>query len=712
VRRTTAMRWAVLLLGALLLLAACGAPQERPLPGAQPPPAADRETEALLRLGQERLAQGMPLEASDAFRAALARAPRPEYQAQAQLGLARSERALGDNQQALHRLNDMLSRRAAPVLAVEANLLAAGLELDLKRPGEAASRLRLLLSRPPGPLSQTERFRAQGLLARALAQSGRAGEAAAQLVALADQADAPELRELADQLAQVAGKARSSELTPLLSQTTWPELKSALLLGLAEAYVREGRPQEAERTLAALRAEPSAGRWAQRLRELDSQASQARLVQPRSVGVILPLSGNYAAFGKRLLAAVQLGLGLFSNVGGQPPTLHIEDSRNDPESAAQAVSRLVERNKVIAIIGPVGAAASLSAARRAQQLGVPLISLSQVEGVTLAGPFVFQNSFTPEAQVAALLNQVMEGQGLRRVAVLAPRNSYGQGFARVMAAQLAARGGSLTHSEYYPPAQADFASYVKSLAGLPPGNYRPGHPDSPKPDIKFDALFVPDGPEAAAMIAPQLAYHDVLGVQLMGTSLWHNPKLIAQGGRYVDDCLFPDAFDANSPAALIRSFVDDFQRALGQEPGVMEAQAYDAGYVLRHFLMNSLPPATRAALRERLASLRGLEGVCGTLSVDEDRRISKPLALFTVRSGEFTPLSHAGPRPAGRGSAPPAPPAAVQPAPAASDLRLSPPRQGGFPEERDAGQDSSLQPSVIPAKPMPLLPAPAAEVPR
>jgi ABC-type branched-subunit amino acid transport system substrate-binding protein len=708
------IRWAVLLIALAVALAAC-VQESVPPPRPAAPLAVDRETEALLRLGEERLAQGRPLEAGDAFQAVLTRSPNREKRARATLGLARADRAQGNYVEALGRVQDLLAQGVGPDQAVQANLLAAGLEMDLSRPGKAASRLRLMLSRPPGPLSKTERFQAQMLLAQALAKAGRGGEAAAQLVRLSEGADASQLRELSDRMLKVAGLARSNELLPLLGRVTWPELKSALLIGLTEAYVREGRLREAERSLATLRAEPSAGRWSGRLKDLDSQVRQAKLVKPRAVGVILPLSGRYKAFGKRMLAAVELGLGLFSNVGAQPPTLFIEDSRSDAAIAARAVSLLVERHKVMAIIGPVGAAASLSAARRAQQLGVPLISLSQVAGVTMAGPYVFQNSFTPEAQAKALLNQVMDKQGLRRIAVLAPSNSYGQGFARIMSGQLAARGGSLVRTEYYPTDKTDFAPYIKSLVKLPPGNYRPGHPESPKPVIDFDALFLPTGPEAAAMIAPQLAYYDVLGVQVMGTNLWHNPKLIEQGGRYVENCLFPDAFDPGSQSPLARAFVREFGQAVGQQPGVMEAQCYDAAYILRHMLMSSLAPSTRPAMRERLARLQGLQGVCGVLSVDQERRVNKQLTLFTVQSGQFTPLGMAARPLMPRDPLAQPQTQEIKPVKDQIEMKFNKPSEGTVGQSTGSAESSReepVNPSVIPAKPMPLMPAPAADIPR
>jgi hypothetical protein len=149
------------------------------------------------------------------------------------------------------------------------------------------------------------------------------------------------------------------------------------------------------------------------------------------------------------------------------------------------------------------------------------------------------------------------------------------------------------------------------------------------------------------MIAPQLAYFDVLGVQLMGTSLWHDPRLISVGGRYVEGCLFPDAFNRQSPEPLVRRFSRDFRQALGSAPGTVEAHGFDAGLLLRKLMQQSDPPATRAEMRSRLAGLAGLRGVCGLLSVGPQRRVQKELVLFTVKDGRFVPLGQAGLGPPG-----------------------------------------------------------------
>ena len=138
------------------------------------------------------------------------------------------------------------------------------------------------------------------------------------------------------------------------------------------------------------------------------------------------------------------------------------------------MTRLVRERRVMAIIGPMGAATSLSAARRAQQLGVPLITLTQVEGVTRAGEYVFQNFFTPSQQVAAVLDEVVNKLAVSNIAVLAPQTAYGRGFSRLIAQGVAVRGGQLVEEVYYDPKLTDFTMDVKKTGASAPGQLPSG----------------------------------------------------------------------------------------------------------------------------------------------------------------------------------------------------------------------------------------------
>ncbi|MCB2187237.1 MAG: penicillin-binding protein activator [Deltaproteobacteria bacterium] len=628
--------WWLVVAGLLMLTACPPAPAptvSRPTPG--------QETQALLTLGRERLSQGQYREAGDAFRAALRAAPTPQMRYEAMLGGAVALEGQGQYQAALDSLAQLPPAGGLPpLMAAEAGLLRARLNGKLGHCDQAVPVIQSYLEKPPTPLPPVMRQEATWDLARCLSDLGRHSEAAALLLDLAAQGG-PRGGMAAQRLSQTASFLPVEEIRTLRERATGDELHAALGLALARAQLGSGDLAGAQVTLAGLQHEPAAQTLAGEIRALEAEMAQAQAVNPRAVGAVLPLSGPYAGTGKAVLAAVELGLDLFRASGGAAPTLYIEDSRDDPRAAAAAVDRLVKERQVMAIIGPMGAQASLAAARQAQAARVSLLCLSQVSGVTQAGPFIFQNFFTPSEQVAALLDEVVGRRGMTRLAILAPENNYGRGFARLMIDQATARGALVVRTIYYAPNQNDYSAEVKKLVKLPPGNYRPGLPESPRPVIDFQALFLPDSPTRVGMLAPQLSFHDVVGIQLMGTSLWHDPALVETTGRYIQGAVFPDAFDPSSPRPVVQNFVSQFREAQGRVPNVLEAQGFDTALLLRRILDSATPPRTRSEMQRQLTEITGVEGVCGVLNMDAERRVERQLTLFMVRGDGFTALNPA-----------------------------------------------------------------------
>lgn len=629
----------ILAVGAALILGitACG---PRPLAGPTTGPVSSGDQiEALIKLGQERLAQSRYQGAGDAFRAGLRMDPFGEQDARLLMGLARSQDGAGQTAPAYESLRKLMIKHPDSTLVIEAQLLSASLEKDLERCPEAVTRLRALLGDRRRHLTGDQRARGMSLLASCLTatgdQPGVALRAVQELIGVGEVQMTPRLMERLAELASVVGTA---ELESLMASVQAANTRAALSLGLAMAYFREGRLDQAQSTLSILSGRPGAVSLQEGITSLALAIEQARLVNPRAVGVILPLSGPYAQHGRRVLAAIELGLGLFGSMGTHPPTIFIEDSKGDPRVASEAVERLVRQRRVIAILGPMGAATSLAAARMAQQEKVPLIALSQVQGVTAAGGFVFQNFFTPAEQVEALLQEFMDQRGLTTFAVMAPRNQYGSGFVKLFASGVVARGGSVVRTVSYNLKQTDFAREVKELVKLPAGNYRPGMPDSPEAVIDFDAVFIPDGPGRTGMVAPNLTYHDVNYVWLLGTNLWHNQDLWKMAGRYLRWAVFPDGFNPDSSNPIAAGFVRDYTQAMGRKPNVLDAHGFDSALILRSLLDRPDPPRTKEALQASLAAIQDMPGVCGRLSTGPDRRVRKQLTLYIHRKGGFVPL--------------------------------------------------------------------------
>ena len=631
-------------------------PSEPPVvsePDSGSPLPMSQDIDTVLSLAEERLEQGRYREAGYAFKESLKLKLTPEELAQSYLGLAKVSLAFEEKLLALNWLDRLLRQIPRSLRVGEALFLAAKIEFSLERYSDAAGRLRQVLSNPSVFPTEDQRVMASNSLIKALKLAGRDSEALNALITLLEQSPQPEVESRLDEVFNLALERSSKEMTPLMTRVRNPSLQQALIAAMVKVRYTEGDISGAQELLTKLLGDPLASRWHEPLQKYEDELRRARLVSPRAVGIILPLSGKFANTGLRVRAAISLGLGIFGATAAHPPTLVVKDSKSDPTVAANEVANLVRNHRVVAIIGPMGASTSLAAAQKAQELNVPLISLSPVQGVTKSGDFVFQNFFSPTEQVNALINEHQANYGEISVAVLSPDSRYGRGFVELLTKILAERGAKPVRVVYYDPKTTDMSPQIKKLAKLPPGNYKTGEKNAPRPVIDFKAIFIPDGPKRVAMLAPLLAYWDVVGVDLLGTNRWHSKSLVSLAESYLHRAIFPDAFDPDSKEPNIASFVKEFDNAMGTKPNVLDAHGYDAASLLRTLITTANPPRTREDLRAKLSSLKDVQGVCGKLTVGADRRVQKDLTLLTIREGGFAPFYRAQSQKDSPKSAPP-----------------------------------------------------------
>ncbi|HZK13334.1 MAG TPA: ABC transporter substrate-binding protein [Desulfobaccales bacterium] len=91
------------------------------------------------------------------------------------------------------------------------------------------------------------------------------------------------------------------------------------------------------------------------------------------MGLYLPMTGPAAAMGQMVWDGVQVAHQLQPQVLGQPVKLVLVDTRSDRIEAANAVSRLIEKDKVAAIIGEVISSDTLAGVPIAERAKIPNI---------------------------------------------------------------------------------------------------------------------------------------------------------------------------------------------------------------------------------------------------------------------------------------------------------------------------------------------------
>jgi branched-chain amino acid transport system substrate-binding protein len=461
-------------------------------------------------------------------------------------------------------------------------------------------------------------------------------------------------------LTDLISKATDEQLEEMATYAKGSDLIVPIYSRLGTSFLRSDRLDEArEAAMEILRLAPEE-EWITKGKELLEEIDERLRVNLNVVGCLLPLSGPFAIYGQEVLRGLELGLGLLQEGTGSPLSMElaVRDTEGDPQRAVEALRELKEDEKAILVIGPLISRVAEAIADKAEESGIPIITLSPSEGITDRGEMVFQNSLGQEDQLRSLTNKVIDEMGLKRFAILYPENPYGRYCMNLFWDKVEAKGGVINAVEAYDPQGTDFTTEIKKMVGLfyprpntdmdeERGELEARNPDiegeeseeEPEPIIDFDAVFIPDSHQGAALIASQLAYHDVVGVTLLGTNLWNSKELVEIAGRYVRGAIFPSGFFPGSGYPGVEEFVEQYGSSFGQEPGLLAAMGYDTIRIVKEILKESSERIkTRSDLRAALAESRTFKSVTGTMSFDERRRAKRDPLLLTVSGGHFLPM--------------------------------------------------------------------------
>ncbi len=460
----------------------------------------------------------------------------------------------------------------------------------------------------------------------------------------------PEKREIVNKFKQTIELLDMPTIQSLLEHIKDDFPRGYLLYRLGLYYAEEERYNEALNVLSEFLNDNPEHENAREAEELVEELSKKTVYQRAKVGCLLPLSGRYKVYGELALKGIELALmQMNSKDVNSSIEIVVKDTAGDDQKAAEAVEEFVQ-DQVAAIIGPIVTAESAAVA--AQKNNIPIITITQKDGITEIGDNVFRNFHTPEMQAKSIVSYAIEKLELKKFAILYPDEKYGTTFMNLFWDEVLNYGGKVVGLESYDPKETNFADPIKKLVGLyydvprdlkhkekfrkkPSGSQtRSSLEDAQTVVMDFDAVFIPDEPDKAGLIIPLLAYYDVDDVYLLGTNLWHSQNLIKMAEDYVQGAILVDGFFAESKVKEVVDFVKVFEAAYGKKPGFIEATAYDTAKII--FNMISRPDIrTRNAIKKGLFDLKDFPGVTGQTSFDDTGNVWKKLYLLRIDGDKF-----------------------------------------------------------------------------
>lgn len=338
------------------------------------------------------------------------------------------------------------------------------------------------------------------------------------------------------------------------------------------------------------------------------------------IGHFGSLTGNTAHFGQDTDKAIRLAVDEQNAAGGllgKQIRLVTLDDRGDSAEAANAVTRLIDVEKVVALLGEVSSSLSLAGGRVAQRRKIPMVSPSSTNPkVTQVGDHIFRVCFLDPFQGRVMADFALDQLKLERVAILRDvKNDYSIGLADAFKTAFTARGGQVTAEQSYSAGDTDFSAQLTAIkAADVQGIYVPGY-------------YAEVG--AIARTKQRLG----LDLPLMGGDGWDAPELFKIGGDALDGSYFSNHFAPDAATAKSVKFVTAFEARYGQAPTGLGALGYDAAIVL----FNAIERAGKAepqAIRDALATTKNFEAVSGTISINEDRDADKSAVILGIEGGK------------------------------------------------------------------------------
>ena len=348
---------------------------------------------------------------------------------------------------------------------------------------------------------------------------------------------------------------------------------------------------------------------------------------PIRIGVMLPYSGTFALLGQNITEAMELAMAERNNGGCNVEYIQL-DSEADPSRGPENARRLIDRDLVDILVGPVHSGVAMGMVQVVRETGTPLIIPNAgVRQATaeLCAPNIFRTSFS-NWQPAYPSGTVAYDRGARTAVTLSWDYGAGHQATEAFAESFEAAGGEVVEQLFIPFPDTNFQPLLTQIAGIQP-----------------DAVFVFFAGGGAVQFVND---YDDAGLKdtipLYGSGFLTEGVLDAQGDAaegLLTTLHYADGLDNPVDA----HFREAFEAATGRESDVYAMQGYDTGQLIAQALEAvSCNVGDLDALSEAMASAT-IESPRGTFNMSSSHNPVQDIYLREARDGQNVVIDIAAP---------------------------------------------------------------------
>jgi branched-chain amino acid transport system substrate-binding protein len=336
------------------------------------------------------------------------------------------------------------------------------------------------------------------------------------------------------------------------------------------------------------------------------------------------MSGAQATFGQSTDKGIRLAIeekNATGGVKGRKIELVTHDDAGKSQETAIVVTRLINDDKVVAILGEVASSLSLVGGPIAQKEGVPMISPSSTNpDVTAVGDMVSRVCFVDAFQGYVAAKFARENLKATKAAVLYDQaQAYSAGLANDFKTAFTSMGGTIAGEQAYTGGNLEVSSQLQSIKSA-----------------GAEVVFLPGYYSDVGTIIRK-AREAGITIPFVGGDGWDSAELAKIAGDAINGNFYSNHYSHEETRPEVQKFVSAYKAKYNETPDGLAALGYDAAMLLFDAMERSWPgegkPINGKELAGAINSTKDFKGVTGTFSIDENRNAKKSAVILEYKNG-------------------------------------------------------------------------------
>lgn len=345
------------------------------------------------------------------------------------------------------------------------------------------------------------------------------------------------------------------------------------------------------------------------------------------IGMVYELTGNTASYGTSAANGAKLAFKAINAGGGvlgKPIQLVTADNKGEPSESANAMTKVITQDKVVAITGVTVSSCGIAASAVAEANKIPFVVAAAVnpkvtvdERTKKVKDYTFRACFIDSFQGVVGVNFAVNSLKAKNVAIMTDNASdYSKGLVGIFREEFVKKGGKIVAEEAYLQKDQDYKPILTKIKAQNP-----------------DLIYIPGYYEDVGKVIKQ-ARELGLNMPILGGDAWDSPVLVELAGPGpLNNTFFTNFYSVEDKNPTSNKFVEAYKKEYGAIPDSMAAMGYDAANLLVDAIKRA-GSVEAVKVRDALAGTKKFNSVSGEMSLNETHDAVRGVVIIEMKNGK------------------------------------------------------------------------------